>query len=676
MTEEYVLINKDTEIEETSITQLGQEVLDKERSSILIKLVKRLTKHADEKNKELISTRISTFSYESNINYCSMKNIFEKTDMPVSILENTYSDFKKNKSLFSLTESIENPSKDLQMGKRLLEKIENKIKSVLFLANRSAYPSCRLSNKEEVTLLAGEGRVIKCFYKDEERTQHLQDKDLLRCCPVSVKVYNNPDDETQVLYDWKIIRMTDKKIIHIKEKNLSETSSIINELGLSVVNRETTDNLSHCLTALAKADDENVYSERIRYVRKGFAYNKATGKIDVENYNLLQPSDKQIITALNLFDEYLHDFKTDNERLYLVTNFKWGLISPFIFAKKQMDKSTKNLIPYPYLMGVGNTGKTTAHGDMVLSMWYDDISDGEVSGGRVETVPQIAYEVEESTFPKVFDEAGAIFENEFDKRSRDRLKDLINRIKFRHTRNKSGREFKSINSFMITSNGEIHDTQTGVTRRLLLMNFTDEEYKTEEQVKKFNRKYSVGEPENRLYTFKYISHAFANHVIHNPDLLKQNWMKVVDDFLTGLYNKLEVNKPELLSKWIVAQEMSITEEKRREEEHVKHALIRKITENRRYSDVSENPYEFVKFSIYKGISGMDYLHQNDMLYITITRPFLDELAHKHLITKEYDLKTFSNRFGWEYQRTYNNMVCKIEYNKLVAWLYPNHPVLE
>lgn len=671
-----ILLNKErTNLNFDTINQLGQITLDEQRIVRLKNLLQKLLVE-DTTILNIVARKLATFGYETNINYHSLDNLFDDLELNKNILHDVYVSYNTHASVFSLKESINNPKKNVGLGLRELETLENRIHTTFYLANNGSYPYCKLSNKEDITLKRDKGTVTKSTYKDEDRTQFLTDKELLRCCPTHVNVYSNPDDSLEVSYDWEFIRMIDKKLIKIKEVSLSETASKINEMGMSANNRETFDTLAHCLVALAESS-ENLYTERERYVKKGFAYNPKTNKIDIEQYELVNPKLEDTKKALLLFNEYLHEFKTDNEKLYLVTNFKWGLISPFIFAKKQMDKSTKNLIPYPYLMGIGNTGKTTAHGDMVLSMWYDDISEGEVGGGRVETIPQIGYEVEESTLPKVFDEAGTIFENEFDKRSRDRLKDLINRITFRHTRNKEGREFRSINSFIITSNGEIHDTQTGVTRRLLLQNFTDAEVKSVEEISKFNQKYNIGEPDNRLYQLKNVSHLFARHIIANPSLLLDNWMNVVDDFVTDVYNKCDVTKPKILNNWIKAREISIDEEKQRELETVTHAFKSKVVENKRFiREVNDNPYDFVQLCILNGINGLDIVVQGEETNVLVTRGFLNELYKKKRITKEYNLNDFCHRFGWQYYKNRNNVYGKIEYNKFVAWLYPNHALLK
>jgi hypothetical protein len=65
---------------------------------------------------------------------------------------------------------------------------------------------------------------------------------------------------------------------------------------------------------MAKSKDDSLYDERERYVKKGFAYNPRTGGIDVENYNLITTQPEKIKEALHLFNEYLNDFKTDNEK--------------------------------------------------------------------------------------------------------------------------------------------------------------------------------------------------------------------------------------------------------------------------------------------------------------------------------------------------------------------------
>lgn len=73
----------------------------------------------------------------------------------------------------------------------------------------------------------------------------------------------------------------------------------------------------------------------------------------MKSWLLTSKSTKQLKEALDLLKEFMDWFP--NHGTKLISIFKWGLISPFIFSMKQRGAD----VQWPYLYGRGGSGKTT-----------------------------------------------------------------------------------------------------------------------------------------------------------------------------------------------------------------------------------------------------------------------------------------------------------------------------
>ena len=485
---EYTLISKNETDYVPPIEEMGQIILDTQRINNL-KVVFSTLK-LDMNTQLIVAKRVATLAFQKNINYKSMEGLFLSINLPINELINTYKDYETNQSIFSIADMITNPKKSIGLTKQQLNLIENKISSILLTANMNSYPTAELSNKSECVLIPSDGRVYKCTYRDEEKTQLTSKEVILNVCPIFVTCHINKNDPFDRKYDWKFIKAHDKEELKMNTVDIKTSATKLNDSGYSMAERETKNTLNQCITALCEysVNHDECYVEKVTIVPRGFAYDEKRNKIIVENYNLIKSEAHEVKSALELLNEYIEDMTTENEKLFCVTNFKWGLYSPFIYASKQMVKGVFD-VESPYLQGVGRTGKTTGHGHMVLCMWYDNINDGLMAGTVIETFPQFSYAIERDTLPLVFDEGGANFENEYDGVWLDRLKSALNSINWRHTRDKDGHIFESRNPFMITSNGQIHDPQNAVTRRLFIEQFTYNEDKTPEMEEYFLKKY-------------------------------------------------------------------------------------------------------------------------------------------------------------------------------------------
>lgn len=676
---EYHLISKnETEFEEP-ISEMGQISLDSQRVNNLKVVFSTL--RIDGTTQMIVAKRVATLAFQKNINYKSLENLFYELRLPINELNNVYRDYENNQSIFSIADMITSPKKTIGLTKQQMNIIENKINSILLTANMNSYPTAELSNKSECVLIPSDGRVYKCTYRDEEKTQLNTKEVILNVCPIKVTCHINKNDVFDRRYDWKFIKANNKEELTMNNVDIKTTASKLNDSGYSMAERETKNTLNQCLNALSEysIDHEECYTEKVTIVPRGFAYDEKSNKIIVENYPLIKSTPEDIKEALNLINEYIEDMTTEDEKLFCVTNFKWGLYAPFIYASKQMVKGVFD-VESPYLQGVGRTGKTTGHGHMVLCMWYDNINDGLLAGTMIETFPQFSYAIERDTLPLVFDEGGANFENEYDGIWLDRLKSALNSINWRHTRDKDGHVFESRNPFMITSNGEIHDPQNAVTRRLFIEQFTYNEDKTPEKEEYFLKKYGTGTEHNKLFKLKHISHTFAKYVINHPQILGSDydWKIVINKFLLTLFHHYQIEPHYKLFDWVDVQEIGITNEKAREVDRLKEAIKKQIIDTKKYVAKSEsNPRNYM-VHVVDNMSGINYVSRGEVERIQITKSFLTRLYKSKDVGKNYTLKDISIRLkdvGFEMGRSSNARYVSCPVDKFIDWLYPEEVVL-
>ena len=679
ITNEYHLISKNETEFVDPLTEMGQISLDSQRVNNLKVVFSTL--RLDINNQVVVAKRVATLAFQKNINYKSMEELFLAVNLPINELINVYRDYENNMAIFCIADMITNPKKSIGLTKQQLNLIENKINSILLTANMSSYPTAELSNKSECVLIPSDGRVYKCTYRDEEKTQ-LSNKDvILNVCPIKVTCHINKNDPFDRKYDWLFIKASDKEELRMNTVDIKTTTNKLNDSGYSMAERETKNTLNQCLTALNEysVDHEECYIEKVTIVPRGFAFDEKRNKIIVENYQLIKSTKEDIKKALRLINEYIEDMTTEDEKLFCVTNFKWGLYAPFIYASKQMVKGVFD-VESPYLQGVGRTGKTTGHGHMVLAMWYDNINDGLMAGTVIETFPQFSYAIERDTLPLVFDEGGANFENEYDGIWLDRLKSALNSINWRHTRDKDGHIFESRNPFMITSNGQIHDPQNAVTRRLFIEQFTYNEDKTPEMEEYFLKKYGTGTDHNRLFELKHISHTFAKYVIEHPQVLGSDydWKDVVNNFLYNLYHHYGVKPHRKIFEWVDVQEIGITNEKSREVDRLKEGIKKRIIETKRYVAKSDsNPHSYMK-NVIDNMSGINYVSRGEVERIQITKSFLTSLYKSRDVGKNYTLKDASIQLkdvGFELKRNSESRFIACSVDKFIDWLYPEEVML-
>lgn len=132
----------------------------------------------------------------------------------------------------------------------------------------------------------------------------------------------------------------------------------------------------------------------------GFYY--VDGKIIASNINIHKPSTEEIRKCVEFLNELIRRSKHPE---ILVTEIKWGMISPFSFVFKQLSlESKERWIPWLYLDGHTHTSKTT-DGTIILAIYgKHKAKANNVGFAHTDNIARLGEQISNNTFPILIDE--------------------------------------------------------------------------------------------------------------------------------------------------------------------------------------------------------------------------------------------------------------------------------
>ena len=221
------------------------------------------------------------------------------------------------------------------------------------------------------------------------------------------------------------------------------------------------------------------------------------------------------------------------------TSIKWGIISPFIYARKQLGSQYQ--VPHLTMYGARNTGKTTLAQISTVYLWGLDKGTHSVSGSQANTEARLGRVVSRSTFPQIINEANSMFyKPEVINVLKNTVEELIARGKY--VRNE-WREYLALSPLVITLNPQPpvdFERLELVPKTTWLLYFTEGERLRQEQIENFRR-----EVEPRLYKLGAIGHYIARLILERgPEILKKDWRKLGKELLIEAYRGAGLNPPE------------------------------------------------------------------------------------------------------------------------------------
>lgn len=414
----------------------------------------------------------------------------------------------------------------------------------------------------------------------------------------------------------------------------------------------------------------------------GFFYNASDKTIIGVKYDFFKPPNEELLEGLLVLEDLANYYKGNEHKL--ATIFKWGLIAPFIYSKKQQGSWT----PWLYLYGKAKSGKTTL-GQMVLYMWGEPTPDSDLTGSGFDTVARVGGKISQSTFPIVVNEPAGAFQRIS---VVEMIKGAIERITSRGRY--EGRRYHNIPSFnpvIFTANQFMPDDDA-LIRRLWVINFTHSEKKTEDEIKEFEEEWQTKNLKKcKFNALKSITQMVAKEYINDPSLWELDWRELADTIITRLYVDANRKPPQWLYQWSKSETMEDLDEEHRED--IRIFLLNEV--NRAYGKVqlidpetgktvyNEDSYssKLKKDSDFKEkvwnvanerfIPWMVPFQKEQSRYICLTIGFKKEV-HRHLEVCQ-PLKGIAELMEWPYRQVRLSRVQKvirINLDKFVSFLYP------
>jgi len=289
----------------------------------------------------------------------------------------------------------------------------------------------------------------------------------------------------------------------------------------------------------------------------GFFFNRETNEIINAKYPVEMPDLEEIRQGFQILEEFSEWF--GDVRTKVSTIFKWGLVAPFAFSKKQIGA---HWIPYLFLYGQPASGKSRL-GQMVLYMWGEpDDEINNLGGGSFDTEARIGGALSKTTFPIVVDEpAGVLMKPNLVEIIKNAVVKTV--LRSRYQQGRLG-NIPSYSPVIFTSNvSSPQDIAFG--RRVDNISFTHSEMKTQEKMDKFDDIFQMDSPKrSKLNALKAISQAAAVEIIANPTLLEMDWKKLADLLLLRIYGDIGLETPQWLQKWMKVETIQDIENEQRE----------------------------------------------------------------------------------------------------------------
>lgn len=523
----------------------------------------------------------------------------------------------------------------------------------------------------------------------EEKTKIINDKDysteniIAEAYFKDLTVYESPLTEEPRRFETLIQSRLSKRNLKIGPCLIEDIVNILKESGYIINSRRAIDVITKAVNLYIEHNIANIKNE---IEHPGFFYDLENKKIIAVKYDLKTIQKSRLNTALSTL-ELLGDYFEGHETK-LATVFKWGLMAPFGFVKKQLGE----WIPAMYLYGKAKSGKTTM-GYIILHIWGMRDEDHDIAGSHFDTVARVGNKLSQSTFPLIVNEPAGAFEKisvvEIIKSAIERT---VARAKF------EGRSFRSIPAFanmLFTANQYIPNRSgaDALIRRMEMHSFSHSEKKTEEQIKQFEDDFNITNiKKTRLNDLKIIGHFVANELILHPELVEEDWKTITNKLIERMYQFVGREIPGWVLDWSESESMEDIEDEHVED--IRGFILDKINNSYGRIQILDEDGRVVEdlnpeqLKVKKDFHGKVWLVLNERLvpwmvpyqprnidkkYVCLTIGFKKELQ-KYLQICE-PLKSISELLGWKYQTvklSTREKVIKVSLDKFVEFLYPSY----
>lgn len=612
-----------------------------------IKHIKKLLSKIFKFNSQKASLIVAQKLYNEYINLDSATNLFEGLNGDIDTLKKVYYKYATTKETIGdiLIESGETTEDAPMIEEEILKRISvpkhygtlsEKIEDNVYLI---IDPEKKETFKEIITY-------------NRKGDENYNDIKIIDAALKELIVFDNPvAEETRQFKSVWSTRLRPYPLT-IGPDTAPEISAKLSESGYIIRKRDGEDAVKISFNIFIKKQLAEMKTE---IESPGFYFNDK-GKLQAIKYEVQEEvTQKELQKAIKTLEDFASYFS--NQKVQLATVFKWGLISPFIFAIKQ----TGGWVRKPFCYGNAGTGKST-FGKMVLYIWGEPNSDTNmIPGSGFDTEARIGDRLKQFTFPILIDEPGALFER---KGPSEMIKTAIEQTTSRGKY--IGRRYRTIPayaSFMFTSNYK-YPNEDAFNRRFMPIPFYRSERKTPEQKEKFDKHFKFDNIKQcTLHDLKPLGQYMAIEILNDPKLLDITWQELTNDLITRMYVEAGKVPPDWILEWIEIESMVDLDELYKE--NIRNFLVEEI--NRAFGQVQitddegkpqkgyDGKFEVKGPNDFKGIVWSVLNHRklpwallgaDDTVYITTG--FLNVLKKRECINES--LPSLGDLLGWKYSK--------------------------
>jgi hypothetical protein len=234
-------------------------------------------------------------------------------------------------------------------------------------------------------------------------------------------------------------------------------------------------------------------------------------KVDVR-----KPSQEEVREALELLNELVTKWFAKVQAQF-VSALKLGLLMPFSFAVKQKFRGEKGFLPWLYLYGARDTGKTTT-AEVLLHVFGVMNRQHELGLGEVNTEAKLGAALASDTFPHVVNEGASLFDKpglvEIIKQA---VEGLIARQRF-ETKTIL-KEYPAFAPLIITANEFRITDEALAQKRLVVLRYPIDAKLSPERIAEFRAKVAPRLPKSRA-----LGQFVEWYLTEHPEELTYNWL--------------------------------------------------------------------------------------------------------------------------------------------------------
>lgn len=429
--------------------------------------------------------------------------------------------------------------------------------------------------------------------------------------------------------------------------------------------------------------DEGYATVKDTIDNKGVYYHD--DKVVAVKLDVREPTTEEMISALEVLTE-LHKWYRKEEIIF-ATVLKWSLVSVFSHAMKQAGK----MLPWLYLVGAGQAGKTTL--GKIGTYFYgkpvddDPTQSNNIGGTSFNSEYRIGNVVSKDCTLKIVNEPASTFKYP------ETIEAVKNCIELKIARKVQGKIYFAFSPIIFTANNFVPDADS-LYRRLYFIDFNYNQRKIGDTKDDFEAKFNIDSPSISIVNQLSVLGRFAvREIIANPSLLHDDWKELADNLFKSIYESVDMECPKWLLKWSEDKDLNDLDDTIIE--NIQSILVNELYNAQKritiqtehgfmedtYMDLSETSSNSSDFEpvfwelLNKRAFSWALPHQPSGKPKSI---FLNQ-GFKRLLNKHFDeigtLKSIGQLLGWEYRQVrFKNSRKKgliVPFDEFMEFVYPS-----